>query len=81
MVEYQQLGVETLCTSAVFFYPPQHLVVKLPAGKRVLILNGPHRDTEAVLEGIDEKNFSATLTLDSVSISTASGCIYIHIHL
>lgn len=38
------------------------------AGKRVLILNGPHRDTEAVLEGIDEKNFNATLTLDSVSL-------------
>lgn len=37
------------------------------AGKRVLILNGPHRDTEALLEGIDEKNFRATLTLDSVS--------------
>lgn len=42
----------------------------VPAGKRVLILNGPHRDTEAVLEGIDEKNFSATLTLDSVSSHT-----------
>lgn len=37
-----------------------------PAGKRVLILNGPYRDTEALLEGIDEKKFSATLTLDSV---------------
>ncbi len=48
----------------------EHLVVvKLPAGKQVLILNGPYRDTEALLEGIDEKNFSATLTLDSVSIS------------
>lgn len=55
-------------TDAVFcFQPRQHLVVKPPAGKRVLILNGPHRDTEALLEGIDEKNFSATLTLDSVS--------------
>ena len=32
-----------------------------------MILNGEYRDTEAVLEGIDEKKFSATLTLDSVS--------------
>lgn len=44
--------------------------VKRSAGKRVLILNGPYRDTEALLEGIDEKNFSATLTLDAVSVST-----------
>uniref|UniRef100_A0A3Q3WIP7 DNA/RNA-binding protein KIN17 n=1 Tax=Mola mola TaxID=94237 RepID=A0A3Q3WIP7_MOLML len=43
-----------------------HIETVIPApGKRVLILNGPHRDTEAVLEGIDEKYFSATLTLDS----------------
>lgn len=59
-----------LCTSAVFLYPPQHHVVELPAGKQVLILNGPYRDTEALLEGIDEKNFCATLTLNSVRIST-----------
>lgn len=44
------------------------LVASPPAGKRVLILNGAHRDTEALLEGIDEKSFSATLTLDSVSL-------------
>ncbi|XP_068611362.1 DNA/RNA-binding protein KIN17 [Brachionichthys hirsutus] len=43
-----------------------HVETVIPApGKRVRILNGPHRDTEALLEGIDEKNFSATLTLDS----------------
>uniref|UniRef100_A0A3P9LVB0 DNA/RNA-binding protein KIN17 n=1 Tax=Oryzias latipes TaxID=8090 RepID=A0A3P9LVB0_ORYLA len=43
-----------------------HLETVIPApGKRVLILNGPYRDTEALLEGIDEKNFSATLTLDA----------------
>ncbi|XP_036004736.1 DNA/RNA-binding protein KIN17 [Fundulus heteroclitus] len=43
-----------------------HLETVIPApGKRVLILNGPYRDTEAVLEGIHEKKFSATLTLDS----------------
>lgn len=44
------------------------LLVSPPAGKRVLILNGVHRDAEALLEGIDEKSFSATLTLDSVSL-------------
>ncbi|XP_047431763.1 DNA/RNA-binding protein KIN17 [Mugil cephalus] len=43
-----------------------HLETVIPApGKRVLILNGPYRDTEAVLEGIDEKSFSATLTLET----------------
>ncbi|XP_069032034.1 DNA/RNA-binding protein KIN17 [Embiotoca jacksoni] len=43
-----------------------HVETVIPApGKRVLILNGLHRDTEALLEGIDEKNFSATLTLES----------------
>lgn len=35
-------------------------------GKRVLILNGQYKDTEAILEGIDEHKFSATLVLDSV---------------
>uniref|UniRef100_A0A3B3Z8H7 DNA/RNA-binding protein KIN17 n=1 Tax=Periophthalmus magnuspinnatus TaxID=409849 RepID=A0A3B3Z8H7_9GOBI len=43
-----------------------HVETVIPApGKRVLILNGQYRDIEAILEGIDEKNFSATLTLDS----------------
>lgn len=43
-----------------------HLETVIPApGKHVLILNGPYREMEAVLEGIDEKNFSATLTLNS----------------
>ncbi|KAL2102609.1 hypothetical protein ACEWY4_001777 [Coilia grayii] len=43
-----------------------HVETVIPApGKRVLIVNGPHRGTEAVLEGIDEKSFSASLTLES----------------
>lgn len=43
-----------------------HVETVIPApGKRVLILNGPYRDAEALLEGINEKNFSAQLTLDS----------------
>lgn len=46
----------------------QAKLISPPAGKQVLILNGPYRDTEALLEGIDEKSFSATLTLDSVSL-------------
>lgn len=54
--------------------PPQRLVVELPAGKRVLILNGVHRNTEALLEGIDEKKFCATLTLESVSTSSLRPC-------
>ena len=37
-----------------------------PAGKRVLILNGPYRATEALLNSIDVKKFSASLILDSV---------------
>lgn len=44
------------------------LGVSPAAGKRVLILNGAHRDAEALLEGINEKSFSATLTLDLVSL-------------
>ncbi|XP_010778069.1 DNA/RNA-binding protein KIN17 [Gymnodraco acuticeps] len=41
-----------------------HVETVIPApGKQVLILNGPHREREALLEGIDEKNFSATLTI------------------
>lgn len=47
---------------------PSKLLSPAPAGKRVLILNGPYREVEALLEGIDEKSFSATLTLDSVSL-------------
>ncbi|XP_072309850.1 DNA/RNA-binding protein KIN17 [Eucyclogobius newberryi] len=43
-----------------------HVETVIPApGKSVLIVNGQYRNTEAILEGIDEKNFSATLTLDS----------------
>uniref|UniRef100_A0A3B4USF4 DNA/RNA-binding protein KIN17 n=1 Tax=Seriola dumerili TaxID=41447 RepID=A0A3B4USF4_SERDU len=43
-----------------------HVETVIPApGKKVLIVNGPYRDTEALLEGIDEKHFCATLTLDS----------------
>uniref|UniRef100_A0AAY4E357 DNA/RNA-binding protein KIN17 n=1 Tax=Denticeps clupeoides TaxID=299321 RepID=A0AAY4E357_9TELE len=43
-----------------------HLETVIPApGKRILIVNGSYRNTEAVLEGINEKTFSATLLLDS----------------
>ncbi|XP_029017490.1 DNA/RNA-binding protein KIN17 isoform X2 [Betta splendens] len=55
---------ESLFSTAVFFLTSSHFA-NFPAGKRVLILNGSYRDTEAVLEGIDEKNFCAALTLDS----------------
>ncbi|XP_017552407.2 DNA/RNA-binding protein KIN17 isoform X1 [Pygocentrus nattereri] len=43
-----------------------HLETVIPApGKRVVIVNGQYRDAEAILEGINEKNFSATLIIDS----------------
>ncbi|KAI1888063.1 hypothetical protein AGOR_G00181190 [Albula goreensis] len=43
-----------------------HLETVIPAlGKRVLVLNGTYRETEAILDSIDEKRFSATLILDS----------------
>ncbi|XP_073723131.1 DNA/RNA-binding protein KIN17 [Misgurnus anguillicaudatus] len=43
-----------------------HVETVIPApGKRVLILNGQYKDTEAILDGINEHKFSATLTLDS----------------
>lgn len=43
-----------------------HLETVIPApGKRVLIVNGHYRGTEAILDSIDEKKFSATLILDS----------------
>ncbi|KAG1953531.1 KIN17-like protein [Pimephales promelas] len=43
-----------------------HMETVIPApGKRVLILNGQYKDTEAILESINEHKFSATLILDS----------------
>ncbi|XP_017349729.1 DNA/RNA-binding protein KIN17 [Ictalurus punctatus] len=43
-----------------------HLETVIPApGKRVVIVNGHYRGMEAILEGIDEKNFSAQLAIDS----------------
>ncbi|XP_056131931.1 DNA/RNA-binding protein KIN17 [Lampris incognitus] len=56
-----------------------HLETVIPApGKRVLILNGQYRQTEAMLDGIDEKNFCATLTLDSGRMKgkTVAGIAY-----
>lgn len=57
-------------TSDLIPSPVNAALISPPAGKRVLILNGAHRDAEALLEGIDEKRFSATLTLDSVSLQS-----------
>lgn len=48
--------------------------VSCAQGKRVMILNGEYRHTEALLDGIDEKKFSATLTLDSVSAGQRLCC-------
>ncbi|XP_036373436.1 DNA/RNA-binding protein KIN17 [Megalops cyprinoides] len=56
-----------------------HLETVIPAlGKRVLVLNGPYRETEAILDGINEKRFSATLVLDSGRLKgkTVDGIAY-----
>ncbi|XP_039225451.1 DNA/RNA-binding protein KIN17 [Crotalus tigris] len=43
-----------------------HLETVIPAlGKKVLILNGGYRGNEAVLQGISEKTFSATVLIES----------------
>ncbi|KAJ6666249.1 hypothetical protein lerEdw1_000521 [Lerista edwardsae] len=43
-----------------------HLETVIPApGKKVLVLNGNFRGSEATLEGISEKTFSATVVIES----------------
>ncbi|NXL19082.1 KIN17 protein, partial [Setophaga kirtlandii] len=43
-----------------------HLETVIPApGKRVLVLNGGYRGNEGILESINEKRFSVTITIDS----------------
>lgn len=39
-----------------------------------MIVNGHYRGMEAILEGIDEKNFSAQLAIDSVMYKL-TGCV------
>lgn len=38
------------------------------SGKKVMVLNGGYRGNEGILESINEKRFSVTITIDSVSI-------------
>ncbi|EOA99355.1 KIN, antigenic determinant of recA protein-like protein, partial [Anas platyrhynchos] len=46
-----------------------HLETVIPApGKKVMVLNGGYRGNEGILESINEKKFSATIIIDSVSI-------------
>ena len=40
------------------------------AGKRILVLNGGYRGNEGTLESINEKTFSATIVIETVSIFT-----------
>lgn len=40
----------------------------LTSGKKVMVLNGGYRGNEGILESINEKKFSATIIIDSVSI-------------
>ncbi|MBN3271728.1 KIN17 protein, partial [Polyodon spathula] len=50
-----------------------HLETVIPApGKRVLVLNGGYRGSEAILDSIDEKKFTALITIDSVSVMSDS---------
>nr|XP_033814348.1 DNA/RNA-binding protein KIN17 isoform X2 [Geotrypetes seraphini] len=43
-----------------------HLETVIPApGKKVLVLNGGNRGCEAILDSVDEKSFSVTITIDS----------------
>ena len=39
----------------------------LSVGKRIMVVNGGYRGTEAVLESINERKFSCTVTLKQVS--------------
>ncbi|XP_030071814.1 DNA/RNA-binding protein KIN17 [Microcaecilia unicolor] len=43
-----------------------HLETVIPApGKKILMLNGEHRGSQAILDSVDEKTFSVTITIDS----------------
>lgn len=37
-------------------------------GKRILVLNGGYRGNEGTLESINEKTFSATIVIETVSM-------------
>lgn len=39
-------------------------------GKRILVLNGGYRGNEGTLESINEKTFSATIVIETVSMYT-----------
>lgn len=39
-------------------------------GKRILVLNGGYRGNEGTLESINEKTFSATIVIETVSMFT-----------
>ncbi|XP_012497630.1 PREDICTED: DNA/RNA-binding protein KIN17 [Propithecus coquereli] len=48
-----------------------HLETVIPApGKRILVLNGGYRGNEGTLESINEKTFSATIVIETVSLFT-----------
>uniref|UniRef100_A0A8C0U4F3 DNA/RNA-binding protein KIN17 n=1 Tax=Cyanistes caeruleus TaxID=156563 RepID=A0A8C0U4F3_CYACU len=52
-----------------------HLETVIPApGKKVMVLNGGYRGNEGILESVNEKRFSVTITIDSVSIKQALVC-------
>ncbi len=59
--------VKILDTGAVIKLDQAHLETVLPAkGKLVLILNGAYRGEQAILEDINENDFSANLSIACV---------------
>ena len=60
--------VKLLDAGTVIKLDQAHLETVLPAiGKHVLILNGAYRGEQAILEEIDEKSFSAVVSIACVS--------------
>jgi DNA/RNA-binding protein KIN17 len=61
--------VKILDTGAIIKLDQAHLETVLPAiGKHVLVLNGAYRGEQAILEEINEKDFSANLLIANVIV-------------
>lgn len=51
--------MDILLAFSIFFFT---------VGKRILVLNGGYRGNEGTLESINEKTFSATIVIETVSM-------------
>jgi DNA/RNA-binding protein KIN17 len=59
--------VKLIDSGTVIKIDQAHLQTVLPAiGRHVLILNGAYRGEQAILEGINEKDFNANVVIASV---------------